>query len=126
MITRNDYALNLFNGDTGVVLRDVAGGYWVAFPRGAEVLLVPMDSLPEHTLAFAVTVHKSQGSEYEHVLLVLPSTESVPAGRLLTREIVYTALTRAKQTAAIHSTRGVLLQACRSRVHRDSGLALWK
>jgi exodeoxyribonuclease V alpha subunit len=125
MITRNDYALDLFNGDTGVVLHDRAGGYRVAFLRGDEAVLVPLDSLPEHTLAFAVTVHKSQGSEYEHVLLVLPTGESPASRRLLTREIIYTGLTRAKQTATIHSTRDTLLLACRSRVERDSGLSLW-
>ena len=123
MITRNDYTLDLFNGDTGVVLCDTAGSYRVAFPRGDEALLVPLDSLPEHTLAFAITVHKSQGSEYEHVLLVLPNAESTAAHRLLTREIIYTGLTRAKQTATIHGTRDVLFQACRSRVQRDSGLS---
>lgn len=125
MVTRNDYTLDLFNGDTGVVLHDTAGGYRVAFPRGEEVLLVPLDSLPEHTLAFAITVHKSQGSEYEHIMLVLPNTESSTARRLLTREIIYTGLTRAKQTAIIHGTRSAFLQACRSRVQRDSGLAIW-
>jgi len=125
MITSNDYTLDLFNGDTGVILHDNAGGYRVAFPRGEEVLLVPLDSLPEHTLAFAITVHKSQGSEYEHVLLVLPNTQSTPARRLLTREIIYTGLTRAKQTATIHSTKEALLQSCKSRVRRESGLMLW-
>lgn len=125
MVTRNDYTLDLFNGDTGIVLHDTAGGYHVAFPRGEDVLLVPLDSLPEHTLAFAITVHKSQGSEYDHVLLVLPNTESSTARRLLTREIIYTGLTRAKQTATIHGTREAFLQACRSRVQRESGLAWW-
>ena len=125
MITRNDYTLDLFNGDTGVVCRDSAGGLRVVFPRGEEALLVPLDSLPEHTLAFAVTVHKSQGSEYEHVLLVLPNAESTNARRLLTREIIYTGLTRAKQTVTIHGTRDALQQGCQVRVERDSGLELW-
>jgi len=125
MITRNDYTLDLFNGDTGIVLHDTVGGYRVAFPRGEHACCIPLDSLPEHTLAFAITVHKSQGSEYEHVLLTLPPADSLAARRLLTREIIYTALTRAKQTATIHSTREALLQACRSRVQRDSGLKLW-
>ncbi|HEX2948697.1 MAG TPA: ATP-binding domain-containing protein, partial [Armatimonadota bacterium] len=125
MIIRNDYTLDLFNGDTGIVLYDTAGGYRVAFPRGEDALLVPLDSLPEHTFAFAITVHKSQGSEYEHVLFALPTGEFPIARRLLTREIIYTGLTRAKQTVTIHSTRDALLQACRSRVQRDSGLSLW-
>lgn len=87
--------------------------------------MIPLDSLSEHTLAFAITVHKSQDSEYEHVLLVLPNAESPATSRLLIREIIYTGLTRAKQTATIHGTREALLQACRNRVQRDSGLSLW-
>ena len=71
------------------------------------------------------TVHKAQGSEFEHVLLALPNSLTPSTRRLLTREIIYTGLTRAKQTVTIHSTRDALLQACLARVERDSGIALW-
>jgi exodeoxyribonuclease V alpha subunit len=125
MVTRNDYVLELFNGDSGVVVRDDAGGLRVAFPRGNEALLVPFDSLPEPVLAFAITVHKSQGSEYDHVLLTLPTTDSASARRLLTREILYTGLTRARHSATIHASREILLHACQAQVQRDSGLELW-
>lgn len=125
LIERNDYTLELFNGDTGVVLHDIAGGYRVAFQRGDNVVLIPPDSLPEHRPGFAMTVHKSQGSEYGHVLLVLPTGEAAASRRLLTREILYTGLTRARHTAQIHATRDALLQACRTQVRRDSGLSLW-
>lgn len=127
MVTRNDYALQLFNGDTGILLPDTEGGQQVAFPRGQEVLLVPVANLPEHVPAFAITVHKSQGSEYEHVMLVLPAAaENNRTQRLLTREIVYTAITRARESVQINSSREVLLAACLRRVERDSGLTFQK
>ncbi len=126
MVTKNDYSLDLFNGDTGIILRDTANSYRAAFPRGNDVLLVPLDILPEHTLAFAITVHKAQGSEYNDVMLVLSNTESSKISRLLTREIIYTGITRAKKSVIIHSPRELLIQACQSKVTRDSGLNLWE
>jgi exodeoxyribonuclease V alpha subunit len=79
----------------------------------------PADSLPAHELGFALTVHKSQGSEYGQVLLVLP----LKGGRrLLTKEIVYTGITRAKQLAVICGTRDVLRFAIRRRIERETGL----
>jgi exodeoxyribonuclease V alpha subunit len=126
MVTQNDYTLDLFNGDTGVILHDAAGGYRAAFPRGEDVLMMPIDILPQHTLAFAITVHKAQGSEYNNVMLALPNTNSTQINRLLTREIIYTAITRAKQSITIHTTREALKQACLAKVERDSGMMLWE
>jgi len=119
MVTRNDYALGLFNGDIGialpagqvlrVVFRNADGSYRAISPA----------ALPPHETAFAMTVHKSQGSEFMHAALVLPVT----ASRVLTRELVYTAITRARTQIAIYSAIEVLAQAIVSRTDRDSGLA---
>jgi exodeoxyribonuclease V alpha subunit len=119
MITRNDYAKELFNGDVGVVIRDRSGAYRALFPRFGGYIAFSMDMLPPWELAFAMTVHKSQGSEFDDVLLVLPQDE---AHRLLTREIVYTGVTRAKKRILIYGTALVLSNALERRIERQSGL----
>jgi exodeoxyribonuclease V alpha subunit len=119
LVTRNDYARGLFNGDVGVTLRTAAGGYRVVFPRQGSYLVCPAETLPSHELAFALTVHKSQGSEYGRVLFVLPPEG---AKRLLTKEMVYTAITRAKELAVICAPAEVLHFAISRRVERESAL----
>ncbi len=118
LITRNDYARGLFNGDVGVTLQ-AAGGYRVVFGRQDGYLACPAETLPSHELAFALTVHKSQGSEYGQVLLVLP-----PEGgkRLLTKEMVYTGITRARERAVIAATAEALRLSISRRVERESAL----
>jgi exodeoxyribonuclease V alpha subunit len=127
LVTRNDYALGLFNGDIGIALPDEAsgsGGLFVFFPGGAGGFrrFLPY-RLPEHETVYAMTVHKSQGSEFDQVLLVLPDRDSP----VLTRELVYTALTRARTTVTIRARRSVLAAAITRRIERTSGLrdALW-
>ncbi len=197
MITRNDYNLHLFNGDTGAILpaqpdvdslayaqtvsttlsenlpqipaaRNIGGTHPVAadvyatdidggtrpvaseylsaaraesarsglgvlptgvgvraFFAGAEggLRAVLPARLPEHETAYAITVHKSQGSEFDHVLVILPDRD-VP---LLTRELIYTAITRARKTVEIWAPEPVLVTAIQRRTTRSSGLrdALW-
>ena len=75
-------------------------------------------ALPPHDTAFALTVHKSQGSEFDHAALVLPAGKS----RVLARELLYTAITRARKTVRIVGTREVLAQAIAMPTRRDSGL----
>jgi exodeoxyribonuclease V alpha subunit len=127
LVTRNDYALGLFNGDIGMTLPDDASGgrgLFVFFPGapGGTRRFLPY-RLPEHETAYAMTVHKSQGSEFDEVLLVLPDRDSP----LLTRELVYTALTRARTTVTIWARRSILAAAITRRIERTSGLrdALW-
>lgn len=102
MITRNDYNLGLMNGDIGITLKDSNDKLRVAFPSddfGDEVKIrwiSPM-RLPDVETAFAMTVHKSQGSEFNHVAMVLPETRS----QVLTRELVYTGITRAKENLTL-------------------------
>jgi len=119
MITRNDYAKELFNGDVGVVIRDPGGAYRAFFPRFGSYIAFSMDVLPPWEPAFAMTVHKSQGSEFDNVLLVLPQD----AGhRLLTREIIYTGVTRARKRMILYGATSVLKRALERRIERQSGL----
>jgi len=120
MVTRNDYALELMNGDVGICLPGPNGVLRVAFPglSGSIRWIVP-SRLDSVETVFAMTVHKSQGSEFKHVLLVVPAHDSP----VLTRELVYTGLTRAREDLTIWAPRKeVLLQACRRRVLRSGGL----
>lgn len=120
MVTRNDYALGLFNGDIGIALPGASGALRVYFRTGDGGLrAVSPAALPPHDTAFALTVHKSQGSEFEHAVLMLPSVFS----RVLSRELVYTAITRARERVEVVGARAVLAQAIATPTQRDSGLA---
>ena len=126
LITANDYNLRLFNGDLGITLLDPASeGKPQVFFRTAEggVRRLPPSRLPEHETAFATTVHKSQGSEAETVLLVLPN-ELTP---VMTRELIYTGITRARSRVEIWGAGSVFEAAVSRRLQRSSGLrdALW-
>ena len=118
MVLRNDYSLQLFNGDVGITLGEGSSAV-VVFPseQGGFRTLAPA-MLPEHETAFALTVHKSQGSEFTRILLVLPPSVT----ELLTRELVYTALTRAKTGAAIYGSPESFDAACARAVARASGV----
>lgn len=121
LIARNDHDRQLYNGDVGIALHDAAGaGYRVAFQRLGGYAALPADTLPARASAFALTVHKSQGSEYGQVLLVLP-----PDGgrKLLTKEMIYTGITRAKDLALICATRENLRFAVSRTIERESGLS---
>lgn len=124
MIMRNDYNLRLFNGDTGVTFRDEAGEARVHFATAEGDLrqMIP-GRLPAHETTFAMTVHKSQGSEFDRVMLVLPEADSP----VLTRELLYTAVTRAREAVEIRGDAAVLRAAVERRTRRTSGLreALW-
>lgn len=119
MITQNHYRQNLFNGDIGVVLPNIDGELQACFLFGGELRWLPLSRLPAHETVFAMTVHKSQGSEFDHIALLLPEEDSA----VLSRELVYTALTRARQTVQILSTQSILKQAVQRRHQRESGLA---
>jgi exodeoxyribonuclease V alpha subunit len=120
MIARNDYALGLFNGDIGVTLPGEGGALRVYF-RTADGGFRPVSpaALPPCDTAFALTVHKSQGSEFDEAALVLPAS----ASRVLSRELVYTAVTRARVSVSIVGARTVLADAIATAGARDSGLA---
>lgn len=119
MISRNDSALGLFNGDIGIAL-DRGNGLrvWFQLPDGSVKSVQP-SRLPEHETAWAMTVHKSQGSEFNHAALILP-TQLSP---VVTRELVYTAITRARQRLSLYADERVLGQAIANRTERRSGLS---
>ncbi|WP_114194524.1 exodeoxyribonuclease V subunit alpha [Edaphovirga cremea] len=119
MIGRNDRALGLFNGDIGIALRDAQGELRVFFqlPNG-DIKAVQPSRLPAHETAYAMTVHKSQGSEFDHTALVLPN-QFLP---VLTRELVYTAITRARKRLSLYASDKVLSMAIRTPTQRRSGL----
>ena len=119
MVTRNDSALGLFNGDIGITLLDEEGLLKVFFPLpDGSIKAVQPSRLPAHDTAWAMTVHKSQGSEFEHTALVLPA-QFLP---VLTRELIYTAITRARKQLTIYSDEGVFRRAVQLRTQRRSGL----
>ena len=125
IVTQNDYQLDLFNGDVGVVARDDAGDLRAFFPgEGKKLRAFVPARLPPHETVFAMTVHKSQGSEFDEVGLVLPPE----ASPILTRELVYTGITRARSRVRIYGGREVLGAAVERRIERASGLreALWQ
>ncbi len=119
MVTRNDAALGVFNGDIGVVLLSPQGALRAYFLDGSALRSVSVGRLADVETAFALTVHKSQGSEFEHVLLVLPD-EDLP---LLTRELVYTGITRARRAFTLVARHAGLLPLAAGRLtRRMSGL----
>ena len=121
MITRNDYNLDLYNGDIGVAV-DTDDGLRAVFERG-DARTFPLSHLTEHQTVHAMTIHKSQGSQFDQVVVVLPDSES----RLLTRELLYTAVTRARSRVWLVGSEDVIRQAVSRSVQRASGLSrlLW-
>ena len=108
MVLRNDPVLKLYNGDIGIVLPDAGNVLMVYFPDSeAGFRSVAPIRLPEHETAFAMTIHKSQGSEFDAVLVMLPAQPS----RVLTRELIYTAITRARSRMILVGSETVLGRA---------------
>lgn len=127
LVTQNDYDRELFNGDIGITLPlpgSARDDLYVFFrgPDGNFRRFAP-HALPEHETAFAMTIHKSQGSEFESILLILPEKDSP----VLTRELIYTGITRAKKRAVVWSKENILELAISKKITRTSGLrdALW-
>jgi exodeoxyribonuclease V alpha subunit len=126
IIVRNDYNVGLFNGDLGIVLPDAVSGELRVFFRGEgdEVLNFAPGRLPAHEPAFALTVHKSQGSEFQDALVILPERDAP----VLTRELLYTGITRVRETVEVWASEEILRQTIGRKIERSSGLRdrLWK
>ncbi len=119
MVLRNDYLLKLFNGDIGITLPGPDGALAVHFPdTGGLWRRIAPARLPPLETAFAMTVHKSQGSEFDGVLVLLPQHRS----RVLTRELLYTGITRARERVAVSASADVLAATIAAATHRHSGL----
>lgn len=120
MVSANNYPLKLYNGDTGVFWTVAGGSSLVHFPdESGSLRAIARERLPDNETVYAMTVHKSQGSEYDHVLLILPDKDSP----VLTRELVYTALTRSKQSVLVLCQPGLLSGVIPRTAQRNSGLA---
>jgi exodeoxyribonuclease V alpha subunit len=122
LVTRNDTDTGLFNGDVGLCLADADGRLRVWFERIDEggiapARALPIGALPAFDLGFALTVHKSQGSEYAEVAVLLPPD---PEHRVLSRELLYTAASRAKRMLTLHADDAVI-DACLDRPVRRAG-----
>ncbi|MGO1540069.1 MAG: exodeoxyribonuclease V subunit alpha [Luteimonas sp.] len=129
LITENSYRHGLFNGDIGICLRDDSGTVMVWFPGADKQSRRPLNeppsprpfhpaALPAHDSAFAMTVHKAQGSEFDEVWLVLPARPN----RVLSRELLYTGLTRARDVLHLVASTAILKDALARHVVRWSGL----
>jgi exodeoxyribonuclease V alpha subunit len=123
IVTENDYSLDLFNGDIGVVVKGAIRPMEAAFRRGGTVLPVSTARLAAVDTVYAMTVHKSQGSQFKVVAFMLPSADS----RILTRELLYTAVTRARERLILVGTEDLIRAAIERPITRASGLrqALW-
>ncbi|QOW23061.1 AAA family ATPase [Novilysobacter avium] len=146
MITRNDYTAGLFNGDLGICLEDADGalGVWFAVTvaasaasaasagsvidddagapateRSRRAVCFAPGSLPDHQGGFAITIHKSQGSEYREVAVLLPPD---PDNRILSRQLLYTGISRARQKVQLWQSDAVLRRAISTPARRSSGL----
>jgi exodeoxyribonuclease V alpha subunit len=118
IINVNDYSLGLHNGDTGVCLPDEQGELKVFFHHENSVRGIIPARLPDHSTAFALTVHKSQGSEFEDLFFVLPDKPS----KVLSRELIYTAITRARTAITLLGSKDILSQGIKTKLERTSGL----
>ena len=120
MVTKNNYELNLFNGDVGILRPNAQGELraWFLDSAGELRSILPA-YLSDAETVFAMTIHKSQGSEFNQVMVILPEGTDNP---LLTRELLYTAVTRAKQSVVIQATEETLLHTVTRSVKRISGI----
>ena len=121
LITENSYRHGLFNGDVGICLAAAAGTPLAWFPGSDGVRAFHPAALPAHESAFAMTVHKAQGSEFDEVWLQLPRADS----RVLSRELVYTGLTRARTVLHVAGSADVIAAALGRHAGRVSGLG-WR
>ncbi len=123
MINRNDYNLKLFNGDMGIIYNDAAFDgkpkFFYRTPEGVFRKILPV-KLPEHETVYAMTVHKSQGSEFDRVLIILPDKP----GPVLSRELLYTAITRARKKVDIIGNSEIIRFMIERPTKRKSGLRL--
>jgi exodeoxyribonuclease V alpha subunit len=123
IITKNDYKLGIFNGDVGIIReKDTIDGK-VLFANfettDDKIKEIQAGYLNHYETVFAMTIHKSQGSEFDNVVVVLPEKQGE---KLLTRELLYTGVTRAMTKVLIQSTEEVILKCASKRVSRASGL----
>jgi exodeoxyribonuclease V alpha subunit len=123
LVTENDYELRLYNGDTGVIVQSPADRASAAFERRGEIIEYSPTRLGAVDTVYAMTIHKSQGSQFDTAAVLLPA----PTSRILTRELLYTATTRARRLLILAGTEEAIRAAVARPVARASGLQwrLW-
>jgi exodeoxyribonuclease V alpha subunit len=121
LVTENDYELGLHNGDTGVVVRTAEDRVVAVFERGGESVSLSPSRLGALDTVYAMTIHKSQGSQFDAAAVMLPEPES----RILTRELLYTAATRARRRLILAGSEAAVVAAVNRPVARASGLG-WR
>ncbi|MDD3266073.1 MAG: exodeoxyribonuclease V subunit alpha [Burkholderiales bacterium] len=120
MVLQNDYINDVFNGDVGICILDNSNHPRIYFANGRSYI---PELLPKFTLAYAITIHKSQGSEYENINIILPNVNNNDnLASLLNRNLIYTAITRAKNNLAIFADVNTVIEASNNLVSRNSGL----
>ncbi|MDO6447297.1 exodeoxyribonuclease V subunit alpha [Colwellia sp. 1_MG-2023] len=120
MINENDYSLGLYNGDIGLIWQNDKGHLMAFFEQqNGQLTQILPSRLPQFETVYAMTIHKTQGSEFNHVALILPTNTD---NQLLTRELLYTGITRAKEQITLQSKKSVWYQGVESRVARFSGI----
>ncbi|TGK23200.1 exodeoxyribonuclease V subunit alpha [Leptospira yasudae] len=129
LITQNDSSRKLFNGDIGIVLRmESTGELRAVFPIEGKLFPFALDTLPEHEPAFVMSVHKSQGSEYDTILIYIPdhpeSSEDERSHRLLNRQILYTGITRAKNQVILAGNPNTWERGIANSQKRDTGFRI--
>jgi exodeoxyribonuclease V alpha subunit len=123
LMTRTDYALRLYNGDAGVVVTTAEGEVTAAFDRGNDIARIRPGRLESVETVYAMTIHKSQGSQFDTAAVLLPP----PTSPILTRELLYTAITRARERLLVVGSEESLRTAVERPIARASGLRkrLW-
>ncbi|HLR89890.1 MAG TPA: ATP-binding domain-containing protein, partial [Balneolaceae bacterium] len=118
IVTQNDYSLGIFNGDTGVVLLSSGGELEAHVESGSGVKIFSPGQLAHIEPAYFLTVHKSQGSEFDHVQLILPPTDTP----ILSRELIYTAISRARKSFTLKGEMKLFLKGAGRKTVRFTGL----
>jgi exodeoxyribonuclease V alpha subunit len=132
MILENDYKLNLYNGDVGIILKNENFRDNMAFflsSKDDELKPFLPARLPAHESVYAMTIHKSQGSDFDEALIIIPeiTEKNKNTLQILTRELLYTAVTRAKHKLTIWAKKAALMDMASRTIERNSGLGerLW-
>ncbi|WP_448549401.1 exodeoxyribonuclease V subunit alpha [Thalassotalea fusca] len=124
MISQNDYHLGLFNGDIGLIWPNENNQLMAVFERDdGDLYWVLPSRLPKYETVYAMTIHKTQGSEFNHSVIVLPEQAN---NRLLSRELLYTGITRGKTKVSVHASKQVWQQTVVNQIKRMSGLDLFR
>jgi exodeoxyribonuclease V alpha subunit len=125
MITKNDYRLNLYNGDTGIIAYDplsknVLKAWFSSVDRDKKISFRPYHpaQIPSYEISYAISIHKSQGSEFNNIHLILPDS----INPVLTRELLYTGITRTRNRVGIYGKEPIFIKAVEQKISRVSGL----